>query len=145
MRVELEERYLQFTNEYGVPELPKSLFRIGGDEETEEARRLLRERIDDKLHVEELREPAKGWFYAWMGPEDFRWFLPKMIKSIMEGDYSGTEWLMDRCTGRNIAGLTERERRAFSEWLDWAASYGYVQSSRERAAARLIKKLLATE
>ena len=135
----------EFLAAFGRPQRPLVYGNPNHCDECYRANELLMSRAPEDLDPEELREPSKGWFFAWMGPEGWRYFLPGFVRLALVDPSRCFGLLVDRFNGDYLSVLSAPQRRALFEVLDYGRACGYASDNWTRTVLRRALRQLQAE
>ena len=101
-----------FRRAYGDAPRPAVYGNPAHCDECAEAHTLLMDRTPEALDPDELAEPSRSWFFAWMGEEGWRHFLSGFVRLALLDPGKNTGLLLDQLESEFMRTLTPSQRAA---------------------------------
>jgi len=145
MNVADQEVLIEFIDRYGSPSRPRIFGNPSHCDECSEANDLLMDRTPDDLDPEELAEPSTAWFFSWMGDDGWRYFLPGFVRVALSSPTENFSILLDQLRAEYVSTLSDRQREALHEVLDYSRVCGYASNNQDRQLLKGSLELTRTE
>jgi hypothetical protein len=125
-----------FRRAYGDAPRPAVYGNPAHCDECAAAHSLLMDRTPEDLDPEEVAEPSRSWFFAWMGEAGWRHFLPGFVRLALldPGKHAGL--LLDQLDSKFLHTLTAPQRAAIQTVLEHMAASSVAMSPATRRALR---------
>jgi hypothetical protein len=125
-----------FRRAYGDAPRPAVYGNPGHCDECAEAHTLLMARTPEDLDPEELAEPSRSWFFAWMGEAGWRHFLPGFVRLALLDPGKNAGLLLGQLQPEFVRTLTPSQRAAIHTVLEHMASSSVAFSPATRRVLR---------
>ena len=130
------EALAAFLRVYGQAPRPAVYGNPGHCDECAEAHALLMDRTPEDLDPEELAEPSRSWFFAWMGEQGWRHFLPGFVRLALLDPGKNTGLLLDQLESEFVRTLTTPQRAAIHTVLAHLTGSAVAFTAATRRALR---------
>lgn len=131
-----------FRRAYGDAPRPAAYGNPEHCDECAAAHALLMDRTPDDLDPEELAEPSRSWFFAWLGEEGWRHFLPGFGRLALLDPGRNAGLLLVQLQSEFVGTLTPSQRAAVHTVLEHMAVSAIAFSPATRRALRQALKAI---